>query len=57
MNTLQIDTVVIVKTLILDRNKSMLQIDRNLVDRHVFTVGTGCNERCGLVALVVQHGR
>ena len=34
----------------------MLQIERYLVDRHIDTVGTGCDQSCCLISLVIQYG-
>ena len=42
-NSFQVNTVMIIKTLILDRHYRMLQILRNLVNCHVLPVGSGCH--------------
>ena len=52
-NTLQIYTVVFVKTLILNRNKSMLQIFRYLINGFVYPVGTGRYKSFNFCAAVI----
>ena len=51
-----IHTVVGVETLILDGHNGVLQIYRNLVQRHILPVGTGGSQSLDLVAVGVQHG-
>ena len=57
-NTLDVDTVMLIKTFILDRNKGVCQILRNHVPGNRNTVGVLGDQLCNLVPFeVVYEGR
>ena len=49
-NTTQINTIVLVKSLVLDRYKGMLQVLGDLIDCHISTVGAGGCQRLDLIS-------
>ena len=56
-NTLDVDTIMLIKTLILDRNKGMRQIFRDHIPGHRNTVGVLGNQLRNLVSFeVVNEG-
>ena len=45
----------VVETFILDRNKGMLQIKWDFINRDIFSIGTGCDERSGFFSGIIKH--
>ena len=54
-NTLNIDTVVLVVTLILDSDKSVAYILGKIVNTYPHTICVGCHEALQLFAVLIHH--